>query len=108
MLWMNPKNYSFNRLSVLVNAPSKPGIYALLNSSRCIYIAETENIRQSLARHLHGDSPWITVWDPSSFCYELWPENSMAERKAQIVSELHPVINGWNVNQDSLSLHANS
>ena len=104
MLWMNPKSHSFTQLSIFLNAPAKPAVYALHTANRCIYVGETENLRQSLYEHSRGDSPWITVWDPTNFCFELWPEASRTQRKNQLIRELKPAIRDWDVSDDDLPL----
>ncbi len=85
-------SYSFTQVSVFLHAPARPGIYLLRTSARCIYIGESENIRKSLLAHLHGDLPWITVWAPSRFSFELCPDASRTELKNQLVARLQPVI----------------
>ena len=92
MNWLNPKSFSFTHLSIFLHAPAKPGIYLLHTAIRCVHIAETDNIRQSLLGHLRGDVPWITVWDPTGFSFELWPNVLRTERKNQLISHLQPVV----------------
>ncbi len=91
MNWIR-KSHAFNELSVLLQAPAKSGIYLLQTSNRCIYIGESDNVRKSLLAHLHGDLPWITVWSPSRFCFELCPDSSRAALRDQLVEQLQPVI----------------
>jgi hypothetical protein len=101
---MNSKDHSFTQLSIFLKAPAKPGVYALYTSTRCIYVGESENLRESLYRHLKGDSPWIIVWDPSNFSFELWADcGSRIERKNQLVMELQPAIKEWNDDRSGLS-----
>lgn len=92
MNWMKSKSYSFTQLSILLHAPARAGVYHLHTTARCIYIGETENIRQSLLGHLRGDIPWITVWDPSGFSFGLCSGSSRVQRKKELVAKLHPVI----------------
>jgi hypothetical protein len=102
MAWMNSKSYSFTQLSVFLKAPAKPGVYALYTSTRCIYVGATENLRETLHGQLKGDTPWITLWDPSNFSFELWPDDaSRAERKNQLGMELQPAIKKWNADDSS-------
>lgn len=92
MIWMNPKSYSFSRFSILLNAPAEPGVYLLHNSARCIYIGETDNIRQSVLGHLRGDTPWITIFNPGGFSFELCSEASRVQRRNELVLQLEPLI----------------
>ncbi len=85
-------SYSFTQLSIFLHAPAKSGVYLLRTSARCIYIGETNNIRKSLLAHLHGDLPWITLWAPSRFSFDLCPDASRTELKNQLAARLQPVI----------------
>ncbi len=91
MNWIR-NSYSFAAVSIFLHAPAKPGIYLLRTSARCIYIGESENIRKSLLAHLHGDLPWITLWAPSRFSFELCADASRSELKNRLVARLQPVI----------------
>ena len=86
------KSFSFTQLSIFLNAPAKSGIYFLHNSSRCIYVGETRNLRKALQEHFRGNRPWITVWNPSGFSFEVCSEESRAARKTQLIDELQPII----------------
>ena len=99
-------SYSFAQLSIVVHAPARPGIYLLRTSARCIYIGETENIRKSLLAHLHGDNPWITVWAPSRFPFELCPNGAKTELKNELLARLQPVISERNHAVESAHLGA--
>ena len=92
MSWMKPKSYPFSQFSILLYAPPQAAVYGLHTSDQWIYVGETENLRETLQRHFKGDSPSITSWEPSGFCFESWPEASRTQRKNQLVSELRPVI----------------
>ena len=86
------QSYSFTQLSIFLHVPAKSGVYLLRTSARCIYVGETENLRKSLLAHLHGDIPWITVWAPSCFSFELSSDDSRAQLKDQLTARLQPVI----------------
>lgn len=104
MTWMNSKSYSFSQFSILLHAPAKPGVYHLHTTARCIYVGETENIRQSLLQHLRGDIPWITVWDPTGFSFGLCADFSRGQKKKELVAKLHPVIGDRHENIEDPSL----
>jgi hypothetical protein len=86
------QSHPFNQLSIFLHAPAKSGVYLLRTSARCVYVGETENIRKSLLAHLYGDSPWITLWAPSGFSFELCSDESRAQRKNKLSAQLQPVI----------------
>jgi hypothetical protein len=98
MNWMKPKSYSFTQLSIFLQVPAKSGIYALHNSTRCIYVGETDNLRKTLQQHLRGDNPWITLWEPNGVYVEPWPEGERQERKNRLVSEFNPILGDGNGN----------
>jgi hypothetical protein len=86
------QSYSFNQLSIFLHAPAKAGVYLLHTSARCIYVGETDNIRKSLIAHLQGDIPWITVWAPGRFSFELCNDGSRTQLKNQLTARLQPVV----------------
>jgi excinuclease UvrABC nuclease subunit len=86
------QSYSFTQLSIFLHAPAKSGVYLLCTSGRCIYVGETENLRKSLLAHFHGDIPWITVWAPSRFSFQLCSDESKTQLKNQLSARLQPVI----------------
>jgi hypothetical protein len=92
MFWTENKSYSFTYFSIFLHAPAKPGIYAIHSENRLIYVGESENIRESLQRHLQGENPWVSVWEPSGFCYEVCLDQSRITRKEQLVAQLRPVV----------------
>jgi len=105
MDWIR-SSYSFAQLSIILHAPARAGIYLLRTSARCIYIGESENIRKSLLAHLYGDNPWIIVWAPSRFSFELCPDGSKTELKNELQARLQPVISGRNHAVESAHLIA--
>ena len=86
------QSYSFTQLSIFLHTPAKSGVYLLHTPGRCIYIGETENLRKSLLAHFYGDIPWISVWAPSGFSFELCTDESRTQLKDQLTARLQPVI----------------
>lgn len=105
MNWIR-SSYSFTQLSIILHAPARAGIYLLRTSARCIYIGESENIRKSLLAHLHGDNPWIIVWAPNRFSFELCSNGSKTELKNELQARLLPVISERNHAVESAHLIA--
>jgi len=89
---INWKSYAFNQISIFLHAPATSGIYLLHNSTRCLFVGETRNIRTQLLGHLHGDHPLITVWNPSGFCFETCSEALRLNRERQLALQFQPVI----------------
>lgn len=104
MFWMKTNSYSFTYFSIFLHAPVKPGIYAIRSANRWIYVGETDNIRESLHRHVQGDNPWIAVWEPSAFCYEMCLDDSRVQKKNQLVAQLRPAVTDQVNGGDGFSL----
>ena len=100
MNWTKPKSYSLTQLSIRLHAPAKSGVYYLHNSARCIYVGEAENIRHALLAHLEGDIPWITVWTPTGFSFELCSESSRVQNRNELTRLLRPAVKNWNADMD--------
>ena len=100
MNWIKPKSYSFTRLSIHLHAPAKSGVYYLHNSARCIYVGEAENIRHALLAHLQGDIPWITVWAPTGFSFELCSETLRFQKRNELTMLFRPAVKSWNADMD--------
>jgi hypothetical protein len=52
-------------------APSASGVYTIFSSRRWVYVGESDDIRQSLYRHLNESTPCMTKLGPLSFSCEL-------------------------------------
>ena len=52
-------------------APSASGVYTIFSSRRWVYVGESDDIRQSLYRHLNEPTPCMTKLGPLSFSFEL-------------------------------------
>ena len=52
-------------------APSASGVYTLFSSTRWVYVGESDDIRQSLYRHLNEPTPCMKKFGPLSFSFEL-------------------------------------
>lgn len=114
---MKSGSYPFTQLSVFLQVPAKPGVYALHNFTRCIYIGDTDNLRKALKRHIRGDNPWVSLWEPSGVYFELWPETGRYERKVHLITEFQPLLTDTaseclrlstvaNLNSSADSIHA--
>jgi hypothetical protein len=60
-------------------APSASGVYTIFSSRRWVYVGESDDIRQSLYRHLNEPTPCMNRFAPLSFSFEL---EGSARRKA--------------------------
>ncbi len=46
--------FSFNRATILANAPTQSGVYAIYNPNNYIYFGEGKDIQARLLDHLNG------------------------------------------------------
>lgn len=93
MFWYNKASYPFTREGIEENAPSGSGVYVLFDQERFIYVGESDDVRQSLMRHLEGDDTWIHAWAPPFFSYELYPASTRVARQGALIQELKPACN---------------
>jgi hypothetical protein len=91
MIGPNLPAYSFNRSSILINAPSASGVYAIFNLQNWIYIGESSDVQARLLDHLNGDPAWITSWNPDSFQFEYCLANQRVARQDQLILQLNPL-----------------
>lgn len=52
-------------------APDASGVYTIFSSSRWVYVGQSDDIRQSLYRHLNEPTPCMNRFGPLSFSFEL-------------------------------------
>lgn len=93
MPWHNKESYPFTREGIEENAPSGGGVYVLFDQQRFTYVGESDDVRQSLVRHLEGDDTWINAWAPPFFSYELYPASARVARHGALIRELKPACN---------------
>ena len=72
------ETYPFTFEAVREKAPSASGVYRIHTAQRWVYVGETDDIRQSLFRHLNEPTASMHRFGPLSFSFEL---ASAADRK---------------------------
>ena len=90
MAHQDSETYPFTFQAVREKAPTASGVYRLCTAQRWVYVGESDNIRQSLFRHLNEPSASMNRFGPLSFSFEVSPP---AERKAlqhALITELEP------------------
>lgn len=85
--------FEWSRASILKNAPTVSGVYAIFKPETWIYIGEGESIRGRLLDHLNGDNPCITRSVPTGFQYEIVGERQRVARQDQLIVQLNPACN---------------
>lgn len=74
--------------------PKQPGIYGIFNHSYCIYIAQTEDIRESLLKHVNNDSDhsaWIFEHDPQYWQAAVVEKSQLSFWERILITELKPL-----------------
>jgi hypothetical protein len=68
------ETYVLGFRAVQDKAPSAAGLYGVFTSRRWLYVAESDNIRQSLFQCLNNPGAyWTTEHRPLSFAFETAP-----------------------------------
>jgi hypothetical protein len=74
--------------------PKQPGIYGIFNHSCCIYIAQAEDIRESLLKHANNessDSAWIFERDPQYWQAAIVHESQLSFWEKILSREFKPL-----------------
>jgi hypothetical protein len=85
------ETYPFGFQAVRTQAPEASGIYTLYTSRRWIYVGESDDIRQSLFRHLNDTDGCLAQRGPLSFSFEIAPAKERVARQRALVEVLSPV-----------------
>jgi hypothetical protein len=71
--------------------PSESGVYTVYTPRHWVYVGESDDIRQSLFRHLnHPDACWAAERGPLSFSFEAATPTAREGRRRALVAELAP------------------
>lgn len=84
---------SFTVISVLKNAPSCSGVYALSNAREYVFIGEAGDIRARLLEHLSERGSALMARNPTGFTFEICSPADRCSRHAVLVRELAPYCN---------------
>jgi hypothetical protein len=82
--------YPFTFEAVREKAPNASGVYRLHTPHRWVYIGESEDIQESLFRHLNEPSESMTRFGPLSFSLELVPAGERHALQEGLIAELEP------------------
>jgi excinuclease UvrABC nuclease subunit len=78
--------YMFTFEAVRRKAPSVSGVYSIFTAQQWVYVGESDDIRQSLFRHLNEPNPPINQFGPLSFSFELAADNRKVRQQALIAT----------------------
>jgi len=70
--------------------PNASGVYAIQTARKWVYIGESDDIQQSLFRHLNEPSAAMNRFGALSFSFELVPASERVARQHALMSQLEP------------------
>jgi hypothetical protein len=74
-------------------APSGSGIYTIFSQQRWIYVGESDDIRDSLFRHLIESTPCMDRFGPLSFSFQVATGDQRGAMWRSLVTRLKPPCN---------------
>lgn len=87
------QTYAFTYQGVQEKAPRASGVYTIYTFQRWVYVGESDDIQQSLFRHLNEPSACMDRFGPLSFSFELASAAERVFRQQALVAELDPACN---------------
>jgi len=87
------QSYAFGHRAVDHQVPEGSGIYAIFSARRWVYVGESNDIRQSLFRHLNTEEAAMTRFGSLSFSFEMLASDQRLARQQALVAELKPACN---------------
>jgi hypothetical protein len=82
--------YMFTFEAVRRKAPRASGVYTIYTARRWVYVGESDNIQQSLFRHLNEPGACMNRFGQLSFSFELAPAEERQARQHALTAELEP------------------
>jgi hypothetical protein len=93
MAYDGGETYVFAYQAVQEKAPNASGVYTIYTSQRWVHVGESDDIRQSLLRHLNEPPACMARYGPLSFSFETVPAVERLLRQQALVTELMPACN---------------
>jgi len=83
-------SYAFGYRAVQDKAPKASGVYTIYTSRQWLYVGESEDVQESLFRHLNEPIACLAQRGPLSFSFQVVPQAERAGRHQALVSALGP------------------
>ena len=90
MTYEHSGTYAFGYRAVQDKVPNMSGVYTIFTSQRWLYVGESEDVKQSLFRHLNDPSACLARRGPLSFSFEVVPAAERVGRQRARVAALAP------------------
>jgi hypothetical protein len=87
MLFANHTEFVLEYAAV-ERAPEASGVYTLFSSSQWVYVGESDDIRESLYRHLNEPTTCVSGYGPLYFSFELVEGAQRTARWQSLVTRL--------------------
>lgn len=84
------ETYPFSFEAVREKAPSASGVYRLCTAQRWVYVGESDDIRESLFRHLNEPGASMNRFGPLSFSFDVSPADERKALQHALITELEP------------------
>ncbi len=85
--------HAFSPTSIRAHAPSAPGVYGISNARQWVFVGATQNIRESLLRHVAELGTLLARNEPKGFVFELCGDADQISRCDRLIAEYAPVCN---------------
>jgi hypothetical protein len=87
------KGFGYELPSIIQNAPTQSGIFAIFSWEQCLFVGESEDICASLLEIFYEANPCLTRKHLTHFIFELAPPESRVVRLKERIRELEPACN---------------
>lgn len=88
-----PRSFGYELQSIIQNAPTESGIFAIFSWDQCLFVGESEDICASLLEIFYEANPCLTRKNLTHFTFELAPPESRVVRLKERIRELEPACN---------------
>ena len=93
MAYEDGETYPLTYAGVREKAPNVSGVYTIYTSTRWVCVGESDDIRQSLFRHLNEPNGCMNRFSPLSFSFGLALAAERVARQQGLIAELKPACN---------------
>lgn len=88
-----PRAFNYELQSIILNAPTHSGIFAIFAWDACVFVGEAADIRASLLAIYDAANSCLTRASLTHFTVELVASESRVEGQEERIRELGPVCN---------------
>ena len=93
MPWQpNGRHYNYNRDEISAWAPAVSGVYGLYNRHYQLLIGESENIQESLLRHLNDAELRSRRYRPTDFSFESCVAKLRKQKAIELIESFRPIL----------------